>query len=41
MIFSGNVLILVIISIHKVGDYLDELNKEKKPKITDGLAGGF
>jgi DNA helicase HerA-like ATPase len=27
--------------IHKFEDYLDRLNKEKKPKITDGLATGF
>jgi hypothetical protein len=27
--------------IHKFEDYLDGLNKEKKPKITDGLATGF
>jgi DNA helicase HerA-like ATPase len=27
--------------IHKFEDYVNELNKEKKTKITDGLASGF
>jgi len=27
--------------IHKFEDYLDRLNKEKKERITDGLASGF
>jgi hypothetical protein len=27
--------------IHKFEDYVNELNREKKPKITDGLASGF
>jgi DNA helicase HerA-like ATPase len=27
--------------IHKFEDYVDGLNREKKPKITDGLATGF
>jgi hypothetical protein len=27
--------------IHKFEDYVDGLNKEKKPRITDGLATGF
>jgi hypothetical protein len=27
--------------IHKFEDYISGLNKEKKTKITDGLASGF
>ena len=27
--------------IHKFEDYVEGLNREKKPKISDGLASGF